>query len=162
MGNRRDAEVEQLYAAVVDRARADHWYLAGGVPDTVDGRFEMVTTVLALVLLRLEGDPAASVQSAQLTEAYVEDMDGQLRQLGIGDVVVGKHVGKMMALLGGRLGALREARSGPALREAVLRNVYRGADPGAAALAHTGDALAALDAALAATPTDALLRGALP
>jgi cytochrome b pre-mRNA-processing protein 3 len=48
-------------------------------------------------------------RGALLTELFVEDMDGQLRESGVGDVVVGKHIGKLMAVLGGRLGALRAA-----------------------------------------------------
>ena len=47
------------------------------------------------------------IPSALLTEWFVEEMDGQLREQGVGDVVVGKHVGRLMATLGGRIGALR-------------------------------------------------------
>ncbi len=161
-GTRRETATDRLYAAVVAPAREEHWYLDGAVPDTVDGRFEMVSTILALLLLRFEGEPGAGRASAELTEAFVADMDGQLRQIGVGDVVVGKHVGKMMALLGGRLGALRDARSGDALRDVVLRNVYRGEDFGPAALTHTRDALADFDRRLADTAVETLLRGELP
>ena len=86
-GGGRSTEGEALYAAVVDRARDPDWYLAGGVPDTIDGRFGMVATVLALVLLRLEDDADAAGAVARLTEHFVTDMDGQLRQIGVGDVV---------------------------------------------------------------------------
>ncbi|MEI4584072.1 hypothetical protein WAC45_27695, partial [Klebsiella pneumoniae] len=55
---RREAEAAfPLYDAVVARAREPHWYLDGGVPDTLDGRFDMVAAVLAMVLLRLETEP---------------------------------------------------------------------------------------------------------
>ena len=101
----RDA-LAPLYKAVVAEARRPDWYRQGRVPDTLDGRFDMVAAVLSLVLLRLEeeGD-AGRAPSAHLTELFVEDMDGQLRERGIGDIVVGKHVGRMMGALGGRLGA---------------------------------------------------------
>ena len=98
-----------LYEQVVARARAPHWYEEGAVPDTIDGRFDMIAAVLSLVLLRLEPEEKARRESVWLTELFVADMDGQLRQIGIGDVSVGKHMGKMMSALGGRLGAYRLA-----------------------------------------------------
>ncbi len=83
-----------LYGAVVARGRKVHWYADGKVPDTLDGRFDMIAAILSLVLLRLERDGQAQ-QGAWLTELFVDDMDGQLRQIGIGDVIVGKHIGKI-------------------------------------------------------------------
>jgi cytochrome b pre-mRNA-processing protein 3 len=158
----QDDGVTQLYAAIVDRARRPHWYEAGAVPDTVDGRFDMVAAVLSLVLLRLEGDPAAAEPSVRLTERFVTDMDGQLRQIGIGDIIVGKHIGKMMSALGGRLGAYRDGLAGRDLDGAIIRNIYRGETPEAAALAHLRTGLTALAATLAETPTAAILGGSLP
>lgn len=158
----RDEEALPLYGAIVARARAPHWYEAGSVPDSIDGRFDMVATILAFVLLRLEEDPIAAGPSARLTERFVEDMDGQLREIGIGDIVVGKHIGKMMGMLGGRLGAYRDASDPAGLEAALVRNLYRGAAPGGAALGHARDSLLVLRTALAATPTDALLAGELP
>ena len=96
-----------LYEQVVARARQPHWYEDGAVPDTMDGRFDMIATLLSVVLLRLERGDEARQESVWLTELFVTDMDGQLRQMGIGDVSVGKHMGKMMSALGGRLGAYR-------------------------------------------------------
>ncbi len=167
MGRDRDEVALVLYEAVIDRARRPHWYEAGGVPDTIDGRFDMVAAVLALVLLRLEGEPGAAAASIRLTERFVTDMDGQLREQGVGDVGVGKHIGKMMGMLGGRLGAYRDglashAAGGDDLRGALVRNLYRGAGPGAAALAQVEVALLALRDALAATPADALIAGRMP
>lgn len=163
---RHGDETLPLYNAVVRRAREPHWYLDGAVPDTVDGRFDMVAAVLATVLLRMEREPDASaVPSARLTERFVEDMDGQLRQLGIGDIVVGKHIGKMMSMLGGRLGAYRDgfAATGPgALGEAIVRNVYRGQAPAPAALDHVRAGLAELHRRLADVPLAALVAGELP
>ena len=66
---------------------------------------------------------------------FIADMDSSLRQIGIGDYVVGKHVGRMMGALGGRLAALREAEDSAALSGAVERNIFRGAPPSAEALA---------------------------
>ena len=158
----RDEEALPLYNAIVGRARAPHWYEAGGVPDSIDGRFDMVATILALVLLRLENDQQAAGPSVRLTERFVEDMDGQLREIGIGDIVVGKHIGKMMSMLGGRLGAYRDALAGGDLDTAMMRNLYRGEAPAPAALAHVRASLLAFRESLAAIPTAAVIEGALP
>lgn len=161
LGQRQD-EALPLYEAVVARGRAEHWYREGAVPDTVDGRFDMIAAILTLVLLRLETDPAGAETNARITERFVDDMDGQLRQMGIGDIVVGKHIGKMMSMLGGRLGAYRDALAAGDLSPALVRNLYRGATPAPAALAHVAAALTSLQAALAATPLDRLIAGDLP
>jgi cytochrome b pre-mRNA-processing protein 3 len=150
-----------LYAAIVARGRQPHWYEAGQVPDTIDGRFDMIAAVMSLVLLRLEQDEAAVPFSTQLTEVFIDDMDGQLRQIGIGDIVVGKHVGKMMGMLGGRLGAYRMALADGTLDEALVRNVYRGEAPAPEALAHVETGLRALHAKLGDTPIATLLAGDL-
>ncbi|MEP9359138.1 ubiquinol-cytochrome C chaperone family protein [Sphingomonas sp. KR3-1] len=150
-----------LYAAIVARGRETHWYEKGQVPDTIDGRFDMIAAVMSLVLLRLEQAEEAIPFSTQLTEVFIHDMDGQLRQIGIGDIVVGKHVGKMMGMLGGRLGAYREALAGGDLGEALVRNLYRGAAPAPEALAHVETALRTFHAALADTPVATLLAGDL-
>ena len=97
-----------LWHRAVEISREPQWYADCGVADTVPGRFDMVTAVLSLVLLRLEAADRAN-ETALLTELFVEDMDGQLRESGVGDIVVGKHMGKLMATLGGRLGAYRDA-----------------------------------------------------
>ena len=151
-----------LYRAVVARGRMPHWYEAGQVPDTIDGRFDMIAAVLAIVLLRLEQEPEGIAPSTALAECFIADMDGQLREIGVGDIVVGKHVGRMMGMLGGRLGAYREGLATGSLREALVRNVYRGAAPGAAALDHVERALLALRDRLAAEPLGTLLAGELP
>jgi cytochrome b pre-mRNA-processing protein 3 len=151
-----------LYAAIVERARAPHWYIEGQVPDTVDGRFDMVAAILSLVLLRLEGEPLGVEPSTALAEVFIDDMDGQLREIGIGDVVVGKHVGRMMGMLGGRLGAYRAGLAEGDLEAALARNVYRGNPPGDAALKHVEDRLCAFCAALKATPVTTIVEGELP
>lgn len=157
-------EAMPLYDAVIARARQPHWYLDGRVPDTLDGRFDMVAAVLSMVLLRLEREADATEATIALTERFVDDMDAQVRQIGFGDMVVGKHVGRMMGMLGGRLGAYREGLSADdaALDAALVRNLYRGEAPDAAALAHVRDGLKALHAALADVPRAELEEGKLP
>ncbi len=159
---RDDKPAAELYTAVIDRGRLPHWYQDGEVPDTIDGRFDMIAAVLALVLLRLERDPAGAAPGAALAERFVDDMDGQLREIGVGDVVVGKHVGRMMSMLGGRLGAYRDGLAAGDLGPALVRNLYRGVAPGDPALAHVRDRLTAFRAALDGVPLDVLLAGRLP
>lgn len=139
LGTRGDAvALSPLYDAIVAVARRPHWYVEGRVADTFDGRFDMVSSILSLVLLRLEAlaEPARG-PSARLTELFVTDMDGQLRQRGIGDLVVGKHIGRMMSQVGGRLTAYRDGLApGGDLAGAIDRNIHRGADVPPAASAH--------------------------
>jgi cytochrome b pre-mRNA-processing protein 3 len=154
--------LDALWRAVVARARDPRWYTAGGVPDTLDGRFDAVALVLSLVLVRLEREDDTPAQVI-LTERFVDDMDGNLRQLGIGDMVVGKHVGRMMGALGGRLGAYRAALdAGGDLDGALVRNLYRGAAPHPDALAWTASEVRRLAAAIDAAPLEPLMEGALP
>lgn len=156
----RDA-LQPLYKQIVATARRPIWYRVGGVPDTMDGRFDMVAAILSLVLLRLEAEgEAGRLPAARLTELFVDDMDGQLRQEGIGDIVVGKHVGRMMGALGGRLGAFREAVAAGDLAPVIARNIYRGREPAPGAATILRDGLVALHATLAATPAGTLLNGA--
>jgi cytochrome b pre-mRNA-processing protein 3 len=142
------AEMIPLYNSIVAEARQPVWYAEMGVPDTLDGRFDMIAAVLSLALMRIEaeGDTGLAT-SALLTEVFVDDMDGQLREIGVGDVVVGKHIGNMMAAMGGRLASYREAIDDRAALEAALeRNLWRG-EPGAearpAAVAERMQAIAA-------------------
>src|SRR3546814_20934152 len=72
-------------------------------------------------------------------------MDGQLRQIGIGDMIVGKHIGRMMRALGGRLAAYRSGLgAGESLEDALVRNLYRGNAPAAAQLEHVANGLRTL------------------
>ena len=151
-------ELRPLWHWVVGEARSPAWYREGGAADTVDGRFDMITNVLAIAMLRLEQEEALIPSSARLTELFVDDMEGQLRELGFGDPTLGKKMGEMMEAMGGRLGAFRTALplGLQATTEAVARNanLAEGADPSAMATA-----LIALDQSLSQVPTDALLSG---
>lgn len=146
-----------LWNAVVATARAPHWYVEGTVPDTLDGRFDMVGLVLALVLHRIDDDPDQALAGVQLTELFVTDMDGQMRQIGFGDMVVGKQIGRMVGALGGRLGAYRAADGSDEMRAALIRNLWRGREPAAEGVAHVMAETAALRAALAAMPVTQLI-----
>lgn len=153
------AAVRPLWHRVVELAREKRWYAQFGLADTVPGRFDAVTLVLALVVLRMERSPALAGPMALLTELFVTDMDGQLRQSGVGDLVVGKHIGRLMGVLGGRLGAYREALAEAnegALAAALERNLSLRDGATAAGLAPEVRALASR---LAATGDEDLLAG---
>lgn len=160
--SRQDVAAVPLYQAVVARARQPHWYLDGAVPDTLDGRFDMVAAVTAFVLMRLEDEGDAAQLVADLTERFIDDMDAQIRQIGFGDMVVGKQVGRMMGMLGGRLGAYRAGIADGDLDTPLRRNLYRGIDPAPAAVAHVRDRLLDFHAVLKAVPLDSIERGELP
>jgi len=126
-----------LWHRVVELSRAPELYRDDGVADTVAGRFDMIAAILALVMLRLERD-GLDQENVWLTELFVADMDGQLRETGVGDMVVGKHMGRLMSVLGGRLGAFREASASEgasALEAALERNTSMAEGRGTAALA---------------------------
>ncbi len=155
-------ELRPLWHRIIEIAREEGWYAKHGASDTLQGRFDMITAVHSLMLLRMEKSSELVTPSVMLTELFVEDMDGQMREAGVGDVVVGKHIGKQMAVLGGRLGALRDALSYPddvKLTAAVDRNLtlIEGADSSAMAAA-----LRALWNALLVIGDDAVLAGDIP
>lgn len=157
------APLQPLYRAIVAKGRRPAWYVRGQVPDTLDGRFDMIAALLALVLLRLEQEgEAARDESVLLTEVFIDDMDATVRQLGVGDYVVGKHVGRMVSALGGRLAAFRAGRASGALGEAVRRNVFHEAPPSDDAVAFVTDELERFAGALDDAPLAAVLAGELP
>ncbi len=154
--------MQPLYQAIVHRARAVHWYVEGGVPDTLDGRFDMIAAILSLVLLRLEQADLRH-ESVWLTELFIDDMEAQLRQIGIGDVVVGKHIGRMMSALGGRLSAYKDGLApGGDMNAALRRNLYRGEPVADAAVADVEARLRAFAEALEGITPERLLSGDLP
>lgn len=159
--SRSDAagDLRPLWTRVVEIAREKAWYQEGRVVDTVPGRFDAITMVLAATLLRMEREDALHAPSTRLTELFVTDMDGQLRQGGVGDLMVGKHIAKLMSTLGGRIGAIREALaqdSDAALEAAIERNVTLIEGSGPAPMAAL---LRALVRDLDATAAEALLAG---
>ncbi len=154
------ARYQPLYDAIVQVSRDPAWYLEGEVPDTVTGRFDMIAAVFAIVVVRTEKEGAAGVRAtAMLTEIFVADMDGSIRQLGIGDLMVGKHLGRMMAALGGRIGAFRDVDD---LTPPVRRNIFHEAPPSEDAVHFVSARLEAFRTRLAAAPAEQILGGTLP
>lgn len=133
-----DARAATVYAALVEAARVPALFKAMGVGDDIDGRFDMIALVLGLAIDRLDrlGSPGEPLALA-LTERFVDDMDRNVRELGVGDLSVGKHVKRMAEALEGRrsgYGTALVLADQAALREALVRNLYRGNAPSPSAL----------------------------
>ncbi|WP_185829121.1 ubiquinol-cytochrome C chaperone family protein [Sphingomonas ginkgonis] len=153
-----------LYNAVVERAREPDWYRDLGVPDTIDGRFAMLATIQALTTLRLEqGEDEARRSSVALTECFIENMDVEMRQLGISDPGISKKVGKLVGSLGNRVGEWRRVAAGEASWTAAThRSVYREVEVEGSVAALMEQRLRAFWAALQRTSDEALVAGQLP
>lgn len=150
-----------LFESAVAEARRPHWFTAGEVPDTIDGRFAMVATVCAMVIVRLEsGTPAGEEASAALTERFIESMDAEHRELGLSDPGLGRRVRKLVGSLERRVDEWRAAVGDERdWSETVVSSVYRGTEPREEALEHCGRALRALWARLCKTPEGQLVEG---
>ena len=134
---------QDLFGFAVEEARQIHWFVEGEVPDTVNGRFAVLATIVALVTVRLERDGEDGRQeSAALTERLVETLDAEIRDMGLGDPTLGKQVRKLIGAVAGRVERWRLlAASDEPWTEEVKRSVYGDEAPSLAAIAHTESAL---------------------
>lgn len=151
----------EAYDAAVNVARAKHWYLAGQVPDSMDGRFAVLATVCALVTLRLEAvGETGNAGSIAMTEAFIADMDAQMREAGFGDPSLGKQVRHLVGSLAGRVDRWRALFAGDDEWDAVVRrSIYRDETVTDATLAHSVAEARGLNERLAATDLDAIVAG---
>ena len=132
------------------------------MPDTLDGRFDLVALHAFLVLRRLKQDRDETAQLAQcLFDTLFLDMDRALRELGAGDLGVGKRVKAMARGFYGRIAAYEDGLSGTeaVLSQALRRNLYGTTEPGASQLAALASYTRREAAALAAQATERLLAG---
>jgi cytochrome b pre-mRNA-processing protein 3 len=130
-----------LYAAAVRQARLPLFFQRWGVPDTVEGRFDMIVLHVHAVMRRLKGQGKdADALSQELFDVMFDDMDQNLRELGVSDIRIGRRIKDLAASFYGRIAAydaalLPDAETG-ALEGALRRNVYLDDEDGdAAALA---------------------------
>jgi cytochrome b pre-mRNA-processing protein 3 len=162
--NARRQVAEQLYQAVVKQARRPVWYRELGVPDTPEGRFEMIALHAALVLRRLrrEGMPGQALGQL-LFDAMFVDFDGSLRELGVSDLSIGRYVKRLAGNFYARLAALDQGlgEAGSALHPMLRANVYHGAVPTDRQLAALARCLAEQDRALARQEGAALCAGTI-
>jgi cytochrome b pre-mRNA-processing protein 3 len=152
----------KLFAAVTAKARKPHWYIEGAVPDTIDGRFAVLATVLALVIVRLEqlGEEGNAV-SVAVTERFIAVMESEHRQIGLGDPKLGRTVRKLVGSLSRRVALWRSAAAGEGdWSEAARESLYK-AEPPQDALQHSSAALQRLWTAIGAAGLDALVDGSL-
>lgn len=153
-----------LYDSVVAEARRPAWYREGGVEDTLDGRFAVLSSLTALTILRLEdGGEEAVRHSVALTESFIADMDAQMREIGFGDPSIGKQVRLMVGALASRVDWWRRARSGELdWNEAVRLSIYRDEPPESeAAVTFSSEALKRFDEGLAGFSDRAVMEGHL-
>lgn len=155
---RTELPEEPLYRAAVARARDPDWYRLGGAADTVDGRFDVLALVLSLIVIRLQRARMGQAE-ADLADRFARDMDSNLRELGVGDLSISKHVGRTVGALGGRVSAYREALAGgdAAVDEALVRNLWRGTPPELAAIDWTRRRVVELARRLESTPAERLM-----
>ena len=150
-----------LFDALVDEARHPHWFVEGQVPDTIDGRFAMMATIVALATVRLErGGELARAATVALAERFVEAMDAEHRQLGMGDPTVGKTVRKLVGALGRRAELWRGTLDdGAGWDDAVRFSLFRDAPTAAGAVGHCEKAVRKIWARLEAASDEALAEG---
>lgn len=131
-----EAPGRSLYESVVAQARRPDFYRDLGVPDTVDGRFELVALHGYLLLRRLRAMPEGAGLAQALFDVIFADMDASLREMGAGDLGVGRRVKVMAKGFYGRMAAYDAGLAGEApLAEALRRNLYGTVEPTEATLA---------------------------
>ncbi len=129
---RANESAKQLHRTIVAQARQPAFYTALGVPDTLDGRFELIALHGFLVMHRLKADPAGVALAREVAEIIFDDLDASLREMGAGDLGVGKRVKKMGEAFYGRIAAYDAGlAAGGDMADALRRNLYGTAQPSA-------------------------------
>ena len=127
----RDHSIDELYGAIVAQARAGGFYLHYGVPDTLEGRFDLIVLHLVLLIERL--GTADNDVGQELFDVFCRDLDGNLREMGVGDLAVPKRMRRFGEAFYGRQAAYLAAFSAPgeeALEKALQRNIFAGENIG--------------------------------
>lgn len=156
---------EALYHACVAQARTPEFYAGLGVPDTPDGRFEMIALHTGLLFRRLSAEGETGKGVAQdVFDAMFRDFDSALRDMAVGDTSVGKQIKAMAEAFYGRMRAYKaglDAGDAAALAEPLARNLLSEGAPDGAANALGAYALAARDR-LAAQEGETLMFTSMP
>ncbi|MDP2781682.1 ubiquinol-cytochrome C chaperone family protein [Devosia sp.] len=161
---RKNTAIEPVYAvynAIVAQSRQPQFYADWQVPDTVTGRFDMISLHMALLFRRLRSEAGGEKSFSQAVfDLFFKDMDRSLREMGVGDLGVPKRIQKMGNVFFGLLAALSEAmdRNDRAALESVLaRNIFADAQgPQVRAMA---EYLLRQDAAIAKQPAETITGG---
>lgn len=130
---RREQAAADLYLAAVNQARQPAFYDRFGVPDTLEGRYDMIILQVWMIMRRLAagGGQRGALVSQAMVELMFADMDRNLREMGVTDFRVGKRVLNMAEAFYGRAGAYDKAlaEGDAALRDALTRNLYQSGAP---------------------------------
>jgi len=133
----QERQAQGLYALAVEQARQPDFYARLGVADRIDARFELYTLHVLLLFVRMKGEGERGADQAQkMFDTYVSALDNVLRELGVGDVSVGKKMRKLGEALYGRMSAYEKAlRDGDrdGFQASIARNVFESDDPAAGA-----------------------------
>ena len=148
-----------LFRWVAGRARQPHWYVEGGVPDTIDGRFAMLATISALVLVRLEHDERGAEPSVALAERFIEAMEAEHREMGLGDPKLGRTVRKLVGSLAGRVDLWRATVDRSDWAECARASLFGGGEPSPDAVAHAAANLRELWVRLKSAPIEDVAAG---
>ncbi len=164
-GTPAEAEVaKKLYATIVRQSRQPSFYSHLGVPDTLDGRFDLISLHVFLVLRRLKADHSVTKALAQaLFDTYFGDLDACLREMGAGDLGVAPRIKKMAQAFYGRMQAYDDAlaKGHEALCAALCRNLYGTVAVGDAKLSAMANYLQAQVDRLASQTTEQIVKGRL-
>lgn len=164
-GRKEPEAIQPLLEALVACGRQPSLYAQGGVPDTLDGRFDMIGLVAFLVFRRLrrEGEIGRTLAQA-IYDRMFQDFEFSLREMGVSDVVIGKRVQAMTQAFSGRVAAYEDgltARDSAALMEALRRNLYGTVQPTEPQLAAMTSYVHQVAATLDRLASDILLGGQL-
>ncbi len=136
----QDRSIDELYGAIVAQARRPAFYRDYGVPDTVQGRFDLIVLHLVLLIDRLcRGADAGRGIGQRLFDVFCRDLDDNLREMGVGDLAVPKRMRGFGEAFYGRQAAYLAAFAASDERElekTLRRNIFVDADSGATRLAH--------------------------
>ena len=152
---------QAIFDLAVREARRPHWFVEGQVPDTLNGRFAVLATIVALITVRLEREGSDGQQaSIALTERLVESLDIEIREIGLGDPTLGKQVRKLVGAVSGRVERWRAlADSETPWSEEVRRSLYLEEEPDTAAESHSEKELHRLWRRLASAGLEQLANG---
>ncbi len=120
-------QAESLYSAVVDQSRLAVFYREGGAPDTPEGRFELLSLHMFLTLRRLRAENGdTKVLTNAVQKAFFDNLENSLREMGVGDLVVGKKLRKMAEAFYGRAKAYQNGvdADDDSLADAISRNIF--------------------------------------
>jgi cytochrome b pre-mRNA-processing protein 3 len=116
----------ELYRSIVEQSRRPEFFVEYGVPDTPTGRFEVLVLHLFLVMHRMREEDGLAVLARSLSEEAILDFDRNMREMGIGDLSVGRKVKSLAEGMYGRFGAYTDGlqNGNTELSEALRRNLF--------------------------------------